>query len=140
MHIDAFELPTGSSVGFSGLSNHSQAGGCRQVGSLRSYWLHERNPASFTARPGVKDEPPSAQEAGGNQVIIVGTGFGGDCVELIHLTGHAFLVCFDRAHARIAGDRRAHVRLVEADLLGHERALVVVEAHEADAGLAPGCG
>ena len=51
-------------VGLLGLSNQVQAGGWRQVSSERSYWLQERNPASFTDSPGVNVEPPSAQLGG----------------------------------------------------------------------------
>ena len=56
------EAPSPSS-GFCGSSNHSQPGGWRKSGSLRSYWLQLRKPASLTGAPGVKNEPPSAQEA-----------------------------------------------------------------------------
>src|SRR5512139_3521189 len=65
--------PAGSSLGSSGVSNHSHSGGCRQVGSSRSYWLQLRKPASLTARPGVNCEPPSAHGPGSTAKLLVGT-------------------------------------------------------------------
>ena len=57
-------------VGWVGPSNHSQPGGCRSDGSLRSYSLQERKPASLTGRAGREERAAGVARRGRHGEVV----------------------------------------------------------------------